>query len=152
MSIPLVEIEIHGFDEVMAHLDSVKGKLEVPKEPMVEAALIVAISARRKAPVDTRRLQSSIMPSIRRFGNEVMGVVGSNVKYAPFMELGTKPHFPPLQALEAWAERHGTTAYVVARAISRRGLKPRRYLQKAVEENTRKVVRLIGHFVAKIIR
>ena len=70
------------------------------------------------------------------------GIVGSNVVYAPFMELGTRPHWPPRSALEVWARRHGTTAFLVCRAIARRGTKARRFLQRAVEENERRIHQL----------
>ena len=33
--------------------------------------------------------------------------VGPTVKHGPFIEFGTKPHFPPQLPLKRWAERHG---------------------------------------------
>ena len=89
-----------------------------------------------------------------------MGVVGTNVKYAPFMELGTKAHWPPLGVLETWARRHGTTAFVVAMAIAglrlggtgKGGTKPRRYLQRALEKNREAIRRLLDRAVGKIVR
>lgn len=103
--------------------------------------------AKRLAPVDRGRLRNSIAPEVRVEGRQVVGVVGSNVKYAPYQELGTgtfagKPrHWPPGSALETWARRHGMpSGYVVARAIGLRGgLKPKRFLQRAFEMNRDKV-------------
>lgn len=131
---------------------------------MTEAALIVERSAKQNAPVDTGRLRGSIAHEVRTSsalggGVNVQGVVGSNVKYAPYMELGTgtfvgRPrYFPPPSALEVWAKRHGTTAHAVAFAIWKRGgLKPRRYLQRAFEDNKARIVAILGRGVSGIVR
>src|SRR5512135_1298247 len=100
---------------------------DVTGEPMIEAmrdsTLVVTRSARQNAPVDIGRLRASIVPEVRQRDRIVVGIVGSNVVYAPYQEFGTRPHWPPLAALEVWARRHGLTAFLVARAISRRGTK-----------------------------
>jgi hypothetical protein len=82
----------------------------------------------------------------------VVGVVGSNVKYAPPVEYGTKPHFVPPGELEAWARRHNTDPFVVSKAIARRGTKAHRYLQRAFEDNQPRIQRLFGNTVSKIAR
>jgi hypothetical protein len=82
-------------------------------QAMQQATLIVMADARRLAPVDQGRLKQSITAGLRREGDALLGVVGSNVIHAPFMEMGTgtfagkSPHYPPWQALMGWAERHG---------------------------------------------
>ena len=81
-----------------------------------------------RTPVDTGRLRSSIGP--RFMDDGLTGEVGTNVKYAPHVEFGTRPHWPPLSALQPWARRHGFPkgkrgAAIVARVISRRGTRPK---------------------------
>jgi hypothetical protein len=68
------------------------------------------------------------------------------------METGSKPHWPPLAALEGWAKRHGTTAYVVARAIARRGNVPRRFLSKALDSSISRIIDEINNTVRNIIQ
>lgn len=46
--------------------------------------------AKQLCPVDTGRLRSSISWRIDRVGGQAVGVVGTNVNYAPFVELGTR--------------------------------------------------------------
>jgi phage gpG-like protein len=118
---------------------------------MRDSTLMVQRDAKKLAPVDTGRLRASITPSVKG-GDPVRGVVGSNVKYAPFMELGTRPHWPPVSALATWARRHGKTAWGVAQLIASRGLAARRFLQGAFEKNAPRIVRKLGDAVAEIVR
>lgn len=59
-------------------------------EAITEATVKVEGEAKNLAPVDTGRLRSSIGHDIRRDGRGVYGVVGTDVEYAPFVELGTR--------------------------------------------------------------
>ncbi|HML23517.1 MAG TPA: HK97 gp10 family phage protein [Aggregatilinea sp.] len=117
-----------------------------------ESAMLVTRDAKILAPVDRGHLKASITPAVRQRDNVIEGVVGSNVAYAPYQETGTRPHWPPLAALETWARRHGTSAYVVARAIARRGTKGRRYLQGAFEKNRSAIQKRIGRAVNGIVK
>lgn len=89
----------------------------------------------QRTPVDTGRLRASVAVAIEDEG--LTGIIGSNVQYAPHVEFGTRPHHPPLAALQPWAQRHGFPegkkgAYLVARAISRKGTKPRVMFQRGL--------------------
>lgn len=150
----LDKLEITGAVETQRKLDQVITDLHGRPflQAMHNATLVVTADAKRMAPVDVGRLKNSITPEVRMAGdNTVIGVVGTVVKYAAAMELGARPHFPPISALQVWATRHGANAFLVARAISRNGLKPRRYLQGALEKNQARIVRIIGEGVARII-
>ncbi len=48
--------------------------------------------ARRRAPVDTGRLRSSIVSRVEGSGRQVGYVIGTNVNYAADVEYGTAPH------------------------------------------------------------
>jgi len=55
--------------------------------------------------------------------------VGPTAPYGHYVELGTKKHFPPLDALEGWAKRHGfDSAWPICKAIAERGLPARPFL------------------------
>lgn len=149
-----VGIEVKGLKETQRKVEQVVRDLHgAPMlNAMRDATLLVQRDARKLAPVDTGRLRASITPQVRTRGNNLEGVVGSNVKYAPYMELGTRPHFPPLAALEVWAARHHTTAYAVCRAIARRGTKARRFLQNAFLQNRDRIVLRLNRAVKDIVR
>lgn len=115
-----------------------------------DCVLLVQRGAKINAPVDTGRLRSSITPEVRQDAAGVIGVVGTNVFYAPYQEFGTRPHWPPVSALEVWAERHHTSAFAVARAIATRGTVARMFLQRAVEDNKARIRQRIERACAQI--
>lgn len=145
-----MEIEIRGVNETVDRLTTINERLDNPGPAMQEATAVLTSAARRNAPVDQGVLRASILPSVTSGG--WVGVVGSNLAYAPAQELGTGPFWPPIQALEAWARRHGTVAFLVARAISRRGIRARRFLQRALDDNVQRVIRIFIDYVAKVAK
>jgi len=150
----IVDIEVIGLKETQANLDKIAQDLR--GAPMVQAmrdaTMLVTGDARRLAPVDTGRLRASIMPEVKSMNNEIMGIVGSNVVYAPYMELGTRAHWAPPGALALWARRHGVSEFVIRRAIAMRGTKARKFLQGGFEKNKIEIVRRIEQAVGDIIR
>lgn len=46
--------------------------------------------AKRMCPVDTGRLRSSIAEELRTDGRDLSEIVGTDVEYAPYVELGTR--------------------------------------------------------------
>ena len=93
------------------------------------------------APVGvTGELRSKISSSTRRIaGADIEGIVRAGAPYAAAVETGQRPHFPPLQPIAYWVERKlgvsgwdGIRATIgVARAISRRGVRPKPFMLKA---------------------
>lgn len=148
-----IKIRVQGDKEAAEKMH--KAAVSLSGAPMVDgirrAASLVTRDAKLIVPVDSGRLKSSITPDVRVKGKTVIGVVGSNKNYAPYVELGTKPHWPPLDALKVWAARHGTTAYVVARGIAKKGTKPYKYLQGAYDKNKDTIVKMIGKVVSEIL-
>lgn len=76
--------------EVIQQLEQ---KLE---QKMKEACVLVQDSAKQRCPVDTGRLQGSLTYQVQKDGNEVEGLVGTNVEYAPYVEL-VKPFLKPAE-------------------------------------------------------
>lgn len=56
---------------------------------IVRRSLLIQTAAVRLCPVDTGRLRASITHEIEPTGLHITGRVGTNVEYAPFVELGT---------------------------------------------------------------
>ena len=113
-------------------------------------ATAIAIQARAKAnitdnhTVDTGSLRSSV--KIETYSNGFARRVGSDLKYAPAIEFGARPHFPPLDPIRAWCKRHGipeSAAYPIALGISKRGTPAKPFLFPAFESERGNFERMI---------
>ena len=56
---------------------------------MEQACLLVENQAKIDCPVDSGQLRSSITHSVDTSKNEIVGIVGTNIEYAPYVEYGT---------------------------------------------------------------
>lgn len=81
--------------------------------------------------VDTGELQSSV----HTFLNGLSAEVKPTSKHAIFVHEGRRPGrmppFGPNTSLGSWARRKGMNAFLVARSIGKRGIKPYRYVDRA---------------------
>ena len=86
--------------------------------------------ARRRAPVDTGRLRSSIVSRAEGGGRSLGYVVGSNVNYAAAVEFGTAPHVikPRYKQALYWPG----AAHPVA-SVNHPGTKAQPFLRPAIE-------------------
>lgn len=76
---------------------------------------------------DTGHLANTIL--VERSSDGSIVEIGPTAPYGPYVELGTKPHFPPPDALEDWARRHGfDSAWPICKVIAERGLPEKPYL------------------------
>lgn len=152
--------EVQGLEELIRDLGLANEVVQREfGRSMDRATRRIAAEAVKRAPADTGRLRGSIRSTVERSADEIVGAVGPNVRYGAYMEFGTgrqgdpevphkAGHWPPGKGLELWARRHGvrgitlpgigqlTPGATVAYYIGRRGgLKPRRYLRGAFDEN-----------------
>jgi len=132
-----VKITIDGMKEVVDEMkfQSIRSD-EASKEKIKDCAL--KIEKRTKENLrnlkawDLGHLGGSYTTDIIKGGHAAE--VGSNLVYSIFMEFGTRPHFPPMKALEAWARRHGfESAWPICKAIAEKGLEARPHLFPAYE-------------------
>ncbi|MFJ6319704.1 HK97 gp10 family phage protein [Streptomyces californicus] len=85
--------------------------------------------ARRRAPVDTGRLRSSIVTRSEDRGRIYDVTVGTNVNYAEHVEYGTAPHriYPRTKRALYWPGAAHPVAYV-----DHPGTSPRAFLRPAI--------------------
>ncbi len=151
-----IDVEIRGLEELQQkHAQMAR---DLKGEPMMnamrDATLIVHRAAVKnlhpwKGPgtggVDTGRMRASIQPNVHEERSGIVGTVGSNVEYAKYQELGTKPHWVGIKHIGTWAERHlGVRKPVFVSGVALR------FLARAVEDNADRIFHKIGDGVAKI--
>jgi len=105
-------------------------------------------------------LRSSITSEVDRRIDEIVGEVGTNQKHAIFVHEGTAPHWPPVQAMEEWVTqqvRRGTldtddirsTAFLVGRAISKRGTKANPFFTVSLRLNRNVIINQVARAIQK---
>lgn len=84
----------------------------------------VEVAAKQRCPVDEGQVRASSKIEMRDGANGAEGSLTFTAPHSLFVHEDTKPHWPPIQALEKWARRHGfPNAFLVARAIALHGTK-----------------------------
>lgn len=127
-----VTVDLVGDKAVMAALQRLSAEKKRKVKIEVRASgLDVQREARAKLKSskawDLGNLANSILVDLTADG--MTAEIGPQAPYGPHVEHGTKPHFPPLDALERWAKRHGfDSAWPIAKAISEKGTPARPYL------------------------
>jgi len=106
---------------------------------MRESAVLLQSYAKLYAPVFRGLLRVSITQNVTEEGSRIIGEVGSGLPYASVIEEGRNPWSgampPPSGDLRTWARRKlgdERLAFVVARAIKRRGFRAQPYLKPAL--------------------
>lgn len=160
----VVTVHITGTNKVSSSIRGIRKDIKGRpfERNMKRATRIVKDSAHKEVPVDKGALKASIADEVYRAGGgKVVGVIGSNVHYSPFVEYGARAHWPPPGALLGWANRHGWSEYDIryhiatlgtsTSAIPITGTQGFFYLHRALEKNEERIVSLIGKFVSRTI-
>lgn len=135
---------IENLDKLISKLE----KLDNVNQAMEQACILVENEAKIKCPVDNGLLRNSITHYIEDNPNELIGVVGTNVEYAPYVEFGTGIYSSlgngrqdRWKYKDAKGEWHSTI-----------GQHPQPYLQPALEENRRKIEKMFKEQIKKGVK
>lgn len=143
-----VEIDIAGLPELIRAWNQAPAVVESEMHAAtLEATLLLEREVKELTPVGIGGgggLRGSIAahePVIS--GNTVLGVVGTSMRYAEAVELGTRPHFPPVQPLADWAQvklgvpeaQARDVGFLIARKISREGTEGQFMFRDAFDAN-----------------
>lgn len=115
-------------EPVLKHLMGIGFKIEARAKGLTNNVMVGVVTGRLSGSITTVAAQ--------RNGGPVV-LVGTNVEYAIYVHEGTRPHWPPRAPIAAWLGAKGgdpRQAFLVQRAISRRGTPPRPFLLQAMRE------------------
>ena len=128
-------VKLKGDKEIQRALQNLsKEKKRLIKGEVYASGIDVQREAKEKLR-DTRtwdlgNLANSVLAELTPDG--MTAEVGPTAPYGHYVEVGTKPHFPPMDTLEGWAKRHGfDSAWPICKAIAKRGLPAKPYLHPA---------------------
>ena len=159
-------VSLRGMKELEGKLDKLSTALKQGVSDEINAsALKIQSDAKRLAPVNFGQLRNSIALTK---DSDLTYTVSANASYAPFVEFGTGPQanvpstFPEFQgkykgnstfkdminAIMLWVKAKGigngkndrSIAYLIARSILRKGLRPQPFLLPAYEMEKPKLI------------
>lgn len=85
-------LKIEGLDSLVKKLNALKANVEnALKQGIIDASLLVEKDAKLNVKTSTGILRESINHEIITDKKSIVGIIGTNLKYAPYVELGTGP-------------------------------------------------------------
>lgn len=103
-------------------------------DEMINCGRALDVGVKAGAPVGaTGNLRRSINFKSFGTGADTYLIFGAGATYAPFVEEGTSPHYPPISALMRWAKQRGINPYALQKAIGKHGTKKHPFFWKPVE-------------------
>lgn len=150
-----IDIDIQGVAELSAAWERAPGIVETEFfRASTEATLLLERETRERTPRGVgggAGLSGSFSARPpRAAGDIVVAEMGTALDYAAPVELGTRPHFPPVAPIEDWvrhkldvpAEDAAGVAYLIARKISRTGTEGAFMVRDAFAANRAQVARI----------
>lgn len=136
MANDFMTVKIEGVNELAAAFKKSPQIVKQSIDPAIRKAILnIQAKSIPHIPVDRGELlrMNTIFSSLS-------GVLESRAPYAMFVHGdGTsdrsKPHFPPMEAIEGWAKRHNIPAFIVARSIAQKGTKLIPFYDMGIKES-----------------
>ena len=129
---------------------------------LTEAVALLEGEVKKRTPwgAGPIHLRDSIFGDVKIRGQKAVGILGTPLQHGEPVERGTKPHFPPIGPLAFWVEKKfGYTgkeardvAFVIARAISKRGTRAARMFETGFLANEARVQGILEEIPAQIIK
>lgn len=141
-----LHVKLTGVDELMRKLGP--GLVGPALTRMFRSAgRAIEPEMRSAFPSDTGALRRDVRTLIDPAMPPMWAKIGPSKKgfYGHILDVGAKPHWPGLgPALTGWAARHGfSSAWPIAMAISKRGIKPRNFMEQVLRNAERIVADLM---------
>ncbi len=110
---------------------------------MENACLLIEGEARKECPVDQGFLRASITHSVQEDGDKLIGTIGSNLEYAPYVHQGTGIYAVNGDGRKTpWGYEAKTGKYKGFHWT--RGQKPNPFLTRAVTKSRKAVEKRLG--------
>ena len=162
-----IDIDLSAFPDLSkAWQQAPKMLLEELTRATTESSLLLEREIKENTPIGVGGGASGLKGSIaatepRVLADNVIGLVGTPKEYAIPVELGTKPHFPPVDALTHWV-RHkldirdsdevDAVALAVARKIAARGTKGAFMFRKGLKSTQAQIQRIYHAAQKRIVQ
>ena len=116
-------MKVDGGKKLAEKFHSMSQKVYTEQEQeLLQAGMVVERAAKQNAPVDTGRLRASISTRMTKEAKSIIIEVGTNVKYAPYVEFGSSRNPAQPYLFPAFVENKQKVLKMLADAM-RRGTK-----------------------------
>jgi len=130
---------------------------------VTEAVMLLEREVKINTPIGAGpvNLRDTIFGKVVKYGKSITGIVGTPAVYGEAVEVGTRPHFPPIGPIQHWVQnklgiedekKSRSVAFAIARKISKHGTKGAKMFEVAFTENQSKVLAILEKIPADIIR
>lgn len=138
---------VSGFTITVKGLDELEHKLEHADEHLKQelAKAMVVSTFKVKNDIQEKITNKGISNTgeLRRSvtvieASPYKGIVGVGEKYGAFVEFGTSPHFPPVDAIERWAQTklgQPGLGFIIAKKIAREGTEAQPFVEPTYQED-----------------
>lgn len=154
-----LKIELAGREELAARFGALRAELESRRRAtMWRAVISVREEARSRIHSPEGRARRGIGGRVVGAGDSLRGIIAARNAAAVFAQRGREPgKMPPVRKVGAWLRRLGherspASAFLVARAIARRGMKGRPVMAAALETKRAEVVAHFREMVRRALR
>ncbi len=155
-----IKVDLKDLEELTKKYPEVSKDVRISK--ITEAVNLLEAAVKKRTPYGAGpiHLRDEIFSKVSASGKKVAGLVGVSMVHGEPVEKGTKPHFPPTGPIQFWVERKlgiggseaASVAFLIARAISRRGTKGAKMFERGFEENEARVMRILEEIPEEILR
>jgi hypothetical protein len=155
-----ITVDLRAAEKLIARFPEASRAARVSR--VTEALLILESEIKKETPVGAGpiHLRDTVFQKVQTSGESVWGMVATPAKYGEPVEMGTKPHFPPIGPIQFWVEKKlgydgkeaRSVAFLIARAISKRGTKGHKMFGNSMEKRHADVTRILEQIPDDIIR
>jgi len=151
-----MRMRIEGWEEFMKDLEATpRLSKQLAKVAMIKSTNYIKNRVQDKIVKEKITFQGGLQQSIRTTATSKKGSVYVGKKYGLFVELGTKPHWPPRAPIEKWARiklGQPGLGFVIARKISQVGTKAHPYFWPTVWKSQRYVNTVFEQIPEALVR
>lgn len=154
------KIDLSEIEELTRKYPEISKNVRISK--LTEALMLLEAEVEKGTPYGAGpiHLRDAYHTKVNVAGKKVIGILGNPLEHGEPVEMGTKPHFPPIAPIQFWVEKKlhlegkeaASVAFLIARAISRRGTKGAKMFETAFEDNEHRVRSILGEIPAEIVR
>ncbi len=159
-----IRIDFNGLDGLLDLFERYpEATRQVLEETTLEGELLLEREIKERTPTGVGQaggLKGSIAHQQPAWlAGELIGVVGTPLAHALPVELGTKPHFPPVEPLEDWVrakldvedDEVSNVAWLIARKISIRGTEGQHMFERGFEASRDRIDAMFDGVPARIL-